>query len=96
MEATGFAEHLRRADLVVTGEGSLDAGSLRGKVPAGVLAAAHDAHVPVAIVSGVATISIDGVPVRTMVDRVGHDAAMNDPRRSLELVAEDLARELGT
>jgi glycerate kinase len=94
MEAVGFEPRLRAADLVITGEGSLDQGSLHGKVPAGVLAAAGGAGVEAAILSGVATVAIDGVPIRTLVDRVGPEAALGDARRSLELVAADLALEL--
>jgi glycerate kinase len=94
METVGFTQRLRAADLVITGEGSLDGQSLRGKVPAGVVAAAREAAVPAAIVSGAASISIPEVTIKTLVERVGHDAAMHDARRSLELVAADLAEEV--
>jgi glycerate kinase len=47
-----FAAHLDGARLVVTGEGSLDAQSLRGKAPVGVAQAAGRAGVPVVAVSG--------------------------------------------
>jgi glycerate kinase len=40
------------ADLVVTGEGSLDEQTLHGKAPAGVAAAARAAGVPVVAVAG--------------------------------------------
>jgi glycerate kinase len=93
MEAVGFDERLRSADLVITGEGSLDAQSLRGKVPAGVLRAASLAGVHVSILCGVASVRPEGAVVRSLVERVGPDAALRDARRSLELVAEELARE---
>ena len=57
MDAVGFEERIGGADLVITGEGSLDEQSLRGKVPAGVLGAAQGAGVPAAILCGVATVS---------------------------------------
>lgn len=47
-----FADELARVDLVVTGEGSLDEQTLRGKAPAGVAAAARTAGVPVIAVAG--------------------------------------------
>jgi glycerate kinase len=47
-----FADELARADLVVTGEGSLDEQTLHGKAPAGVAAAARDAKVRVLAVAG--------------------------------------------
>jgi glycerate 2-kinase len=95
MEAVGFEERIRSADLVITGEGSLDDQSLRGKVPAGVLRSARSAVVPVAILCGVASVHPEGATVRSLVDRVGPEAAMNDARRSLELLAQDLAHEVG-
>ena len=49
---TGFNEQLAGADLVVTGEGSLDEQTLHGKAPAGVAAAARAAGVPVVAVAG--------------------------------------------
>lgn len=52
LEIVGFAAKLRSADLVVTGEGSLDAQSLRGKAPVGVAAAARAAGIPVLAVAG--------------------------------------------
>ncbi len=52
LELVHFADELAGADLVVTGEGSLDEQTLHGKAPAGVAAAARAAHVPVVAVAG--------------------------------------------
>lgn len=52
LDLLGFAERVRGADVVVTGEGSLDAQSLRGKAPVGVATAAATAGVPVVAVCG--------------------------------------------
>jgi len=52
LELLGFAEALKGATLVVTGEGCLDSQTLHGKAPAGVLAAATAVGVPVAAVAG--------------------------------------------
>lgn len=52
LDVLGFAPALERADLVITGEGSLDAQTLHGKAPAGVAAAAHKAGKPVVAVCG--------------------------------------------
>lgn len=49
---TDLAEQLRWADLVIVGEGSLDAQSLQGKAPVAVAARARAAGVPVAAVAG--------------------------------------------
>jgi glycerate kinase len=52
LDHLGFAAALARADLVVTGEGSLDEQTLRGKAPAVVAAAGRAAGVPVIAVAG--------------------------------------------
>ncbi len=52
LELTGFHRQLAGARLVITGEGSLDTQTLRGKAPAGVAAAAGRAGVPVVAVAG--------------------------------------------
>ncbi|WP_037908517.1 glycerate kinase [Actinacidiphila yeochonensis] len=52
LDVLGFATALDGADLVITGEGSLDAQTLHGKAPAGVAARARAQGVPVAAVCG--------------------------------------------
>ena len=52
LEAVGFERHVAQADLVVTGEGSLDWQSLHGKVVVGVADAAARGGVPVVAVPG--------------------------------------------
>lgn len=52
LELLGFPAALDRAELVITGEGSLDEQTLHGKAPAGVAAAARAAGRPVAAVCG--------------------------------------------
>lgn len=57
LDVLGFAAALERADLVITGEGSLDAQTLHGKAPAGVAAAARRRGVPVVAVCGALSLS---------------------------------------
>ncbi|MBB2912779.1 glycerate kinase [Streptosporangium becharense] len=52
LDLLGFRDRLAGARLVITGEGSLDEQTLRGKAPAGVAAAAAEAGVPVVAVCG--------------------------------------------
>lgn len=52
LEVLGFAPALERADLVITGEGSLDEQTLHGKAPAGVATAARAAGKEVIAVCG--------------------------------------------
>jgi glycerate kinase len=92
-DALGLPERMEAADLVITGEGKLDAQSLRGKTPAGVLRLARERSIPAVVVCGDAEsgLSLPGVPVVSLVGRFGRDVALADARRSLERVAEELA-----
>jgi glycerate kinase len=57
LEFTRLSDRLEGADLVITGEGSLDEQSLLGKTPMGVARAAAEAGVPVLAVCGRTTLS---------------------------------------
>jgi len=94
MEAVDFEERIARADVAVTGEGSFDQQSLHGKVPDGVIRAAAIAEVAVAVVCGRATVHPGGVMVLSLVERVGPDRALDDPVRSVELVAAEVASQV--
>jgi glycerate 2-kinase len=59
LDLLGFHDLLQGARLVITGEGSLDEQTLRGKAPAGVAAAAAKAGVPVVAVCGRRTLGDD-------------------------------------
>ena len=52
LDLIDFDRRIAGADLVVTGEGSLDAQSLAGKAPVGVARAAAKAGIPVVAVAG--------------------------------------------
>ena len=52
LDLVGFDDALAGADLVVTGEGSLDHQSLAGKAPAGVARRSNGAGVPVLVLAG--------------------------------------------
>ena len=51
-ELTGLEQSLRGADLVITGEGQLDAQTLHGKTPIGVARLAQAQHIPVIALAG--------------------------------------------
>ena len=57
LELAGFDAALAGADLVITGEGSLDAQSLAGKAPVGVARAAARLGIPVVAVAGRSTLT---------------------------------------
>ena len=52
LKLTKLEKHLRRADLVITGEGSIDSQTPYGKVPAGVARLARTMNIPVLAIGG--------------------------------------------
>ena len=60
LDAIGFDEIIRDADLVITGEGRIDAQTLAGKLPYAVARRASDANVPVIAICGRA--EVDTLP----------------------------------
>jgi glycerate 2-kinase len=100
LDRIGFARHLRGARLVITGEGSLDAQTLRGKAPAGVARAAGEAGIPVVTVAGVTTLGAadlrrTGIAAAYSLTDIRPDLrrCMTDPGPLLENLAERLARD---
>ncbi|HEX7457018.1 MAG TPA: glycerate kinase, partial [Ginsengibacter sp.] len=56
---TGFDEALQKADLVITGEGSIDAQTLQGKGPYGVALRAKEKNIPVIGIAGKVPLKAD-------------------------------------
>jgi glycerate kinase len=100
LDVLGFAPALRRASLVITGEGSLDEQTLHGKAPAGVAAASRAAGVEVVAVCGRLTLppqALDRAGIRRAypLTSVEPDVArcIADAGPLLERVAEQIARD---
>ena len=97
-DAVGLPERARRADLVVTGEGSFDFSSRSGKVPYGVAAVAANVLQPCIALAGrvlVGSREMRALGVESayaMVDLVGEQASFADPAGSLATLAERVAR----
>ncbi len=92
-DEVGLDDALEGADLVVTGEGFVDAQSFEGKVVGGVAERAAAAGVPVVVVAGEvyddAGARVDAV---SLVDRFGEARARSDPTACVdEIVRERLA-----
>lgn len=92
-------EHVALADLVVTGEGSLDEQSLGGKAPVGVARVARRRGVPVIAVCGRTTLTAQQLaeagfaatyPLSAL--EPDADASMRDAARLLERVGADIRR----
>jgi glycerate kinase len=99
MEATGFTDKLTRADLVITGEGRIDAQTAFGKTALGVARQAAEAGVPCIAVGG--SVTPEGVealaPLGTVVVPVGERAqtveeAMAAGAAPVERCGERIAR----
>ena len=102
MEATGFAEKLVGADLVVTGEGRVDAQTAFGKTALGVARRAQAAGIPCVAVGGgvepegiaaLAEVGAAAVPVTERPQSV--EEAMSAGPAPLERCGERLARLVG-
>ncbi|MDR7278285.1 glycerate kinase family protein [Catenuloplanes atrovinosus] len=96
---TGLPAALDTADLVITGEGSFDHQSLRGKVVAGVAGGARDRGLPCVVLAGRVTTgrreaaAVGVTETYSLVDFFGGDvdAAMAGPAAGLSALAERLA-----
>ncbi|CAL9395176.1 Glycerate 3-kinase [Streptomyces sp. enrichment culture] len=100
LDVLGFAPALERADLVITGEGSLDEQTLHGKAPAGVAAAARAAGKEVVAVCGRLALAPEvlgraGIRRAYPLTDVEPDVAkcIADAGPILERVAESIARD---
>jgi glycerate kinase len=93
----GLHDTIADADLVITGEGHLDAQSFDGKVVGGVAAIAAEFGVPVVVICGVADDDVaDRLPTRQLVEVCGLDDALNRPIASITRVATDVIRSVAT
>jgi glycerate kinase len=97
---TGLDAVLDACDLVITGEGSFDAQSLRGKVVAGIAAAANERGLPCIVVAGRVeagrreAMAAGVTETHALVDVLGSaDEAMARPADGLRTVAGRLARQ---
>ena len=100
-DLVGLVEAVQGADLVITGEGSLDEQTLRGKAPAAVAQAARDAGVPVVGVAGRCTLD-ESVwrqagfsAVHTTTDEADTpEQSMTDPAPLLERIGRRIGESL--
>lgn len=101
-DEVGLHDHLRDADVVITGEGQLDITSFEGKVVGGVVDLARAARVPVGVICGRIDPSahdatqFDDITagVTALVDTYGIERAMHEPLWCIEQAAIDLLRTI--
>jgi len=98
LDITGFEDALQKADLVITGEGSLDEQTMRGKGPFGVALRAREKNIPVIGQAGRVALESDA-PLRQYFAEllaIGHTSVEMD--KAIQNTAQDLQRtamELG-
>ncbi|GAA2572602.1 glycerate kinase [Actinomadura fulvescens] len=98
LELLGFAERVAGARLVITGEGSLDRQSLRGKAPVGVARAAAKAAVPAVAVSGRRALTGEQLRKARLQNAYALTDIEPDPERCMAEAGpllEQLAEEIG-
>jgi len=100
LDLVDFAGQMQGATLVITGEGSLDDQTLRGKAPAGVAMAARPSGVPVVAVAGRCllspqTLQAAGIRRAYALTELEPDPhrCLRDAGQLLERVAEQVARD---
>ncbi|MDD1782288.1 glycerate kinase [Enterovibrio sp. ZSDZ35] len=85
MDAVNLSEHLKDADLVITGEGRMDSQTVHGKTPIGVARCAKQFNLPVIGIAGCLSNDVD------IVHEHGIDAVFSVVPRSVSL--EEALRE---
>ena len=97
LEVTGFEKELKKADMVITGEGSIDEQTLQGKGPLGVAKRAKEFSLPVIAFAGRVAIAPDQssqqyfdrlIPINENMDDL--KAAMKNTYMNLEKAAQRL------
>jgi glycerate kinase len=92
---------IEKADLVLTGEGSFDAQSLRGKVVSGVAAAAQQEAIPCVVLAGQVSVGLREMAAagideaHSLEQEAGLARAMSHPAEVLATVAGRVARQWG-
>ncbi len=88
-EAVELLDSIENADLVITGEGYVDASSFEGKVVGGVLELARETGTPALIIAGgwEKTIACP-VPIYGLEEELGRENAYRNTQQSIELVAK--------
>lgn len=99
VEAVRLAERVAAADLVVTGEGSLDGSSLAGKVVAGVAGLAGEHAVPCLVLAGTVRLGrrelgAAGIEAAySLAETCGVERALERPAEELAALAARVARQ---
>jgi glycerate kinase len=87
-------DRIADADLVITGEGHLDAQSFQGKVVGSLSELTAQYGVPIAVIVGIADDDVrDRIPTWAIADRFGEERALREPLWCVERIAGELLRD---
>ena len=90
-DEVGLYDAIEQVDLVITGEGHLDAQSFEGKVVGGVSRLALERNIPVAVICGFTDDDVSTrLPTYSLTDRYGLEAAMSQTRRLINETAREI------
>lgn len=90
-DEVGLYDAIEQVDLVITGEGHLDAQSFEGKVVGGVSRLALERNIPVAVICGFTDDDVSTrLPTYSITDRYGLEAAMSQTRRLINETAREI------
>jgi glycerate kinase len=90
-DEVGLYDAIEQVDLVITGEGHLDAQSFEGKVVGGVTRLALERNIPVAVICGFTDDDVSTrLPTYSLTDRYGLEAAMSQTRRLINETAREI------
>jgi glycerate kinase len=98
LDLTGFENSLKRADLVLTGEGSIDRQTLQGKAPFGVARRAKEKSIRVIAFAGIIPPKADHLLARYFDELISINPESLLPEKALGLAFQNLeksAYELG-
>jgi len=90
--AVGLAGDVASADLVITGEGSFDTQSLRGKLPHGVAKAAADQGVPCVVLAGAVAVGRQEAATAGITETYSLVDSAGSTRAAMQHSAEELRR----
>lgn len=100
MARSNLCDELKSADWVITGEGSFDAQSLRGKVVSGILTMALRSHTRLAVIAGQVNLPQQeyqkigiAAAISCRQDNMSLDHALENSRELLDLAAQRFAKQ---
>ena len=93
-DEVGLYDSIDHADIIITGEGHLDAQSFEGKVVGGIERLAAERNLPVVVICGVADDEVaNRLPTYSLTDRYGIEAATSQTKRLIGDTTREILSE---